>query len=348
MRPLSAVAWTPDLAGALATASAGLAALNARVSASSVGSAWRLRASWQGYAKALSLNNIEMDEIDIIAAHCGIRLTNRKPLPTTDNPLDDFPTWAAQMMERSGRHWRENLPFTFDAPLGWNEAPSLVRALTLLDHWVRVDRSKAPWLALPTILGRMDLTTSSLPCLVAGDPGQRVLQGPRPALLKRLLKQLTRASQEGLVRLDRLEEIVQRSAAVIAGEHRPGQLAALGRLALSAPCLAARNVSPILNLTISGAGKLLTRANRLGLLVEVSGRETWRTYVAPDVGIALGLVTKPRGRPLAPPSPSTGLDAILAAFDAEMAAIDERLSNLHQTDDLPANQAGSLAVIRPT
>lgn len=51
--PFSALAWTPDLAGALAEASAAIARLDARICASSFGSAWRLRASWTGYATAL-------------------------------------------------------------------------------------------------------------------------------------------------------------------------------------------------------------------------------------------------------------------------------------------------------
>ncbi len=174
----------------------------------------------------------------------------------------------------------------------------------------------------------MGLTDRPLPCLVAGDPGQRFAHGPRPALLMRLLKQLRRAAEDGLARLDRLEDTARRSAAAIAAARRPGQLATLGRLALTCPCLAARTLAPRLGLTISGAGKLLERATRLGLLVEISGRETWRAYATPDVALALGLVPPARGRPPAPPAASPALDTVLAAFDAEMAEIDARLSRI--------------------
>jgi hypothetical protein len=81
------------------------------------------------------------------------------------------------------------------------------------------------------------------------------------------LKHLRRAAEDGLVRLDRLEDHA-RTAAAIARERRPGLLADLGRLTLTQPCLAARTLAPLLGLTISGAGKLLERATRLGLLVE--------------------------------------------------------------------------------
>jgi hypothetical protein len=91
---------------------------------------------------------------------------------------------------------------------------------------------------------------------------------------------------------------VQRGAATIAAQHRPGKLADLGRLALTRPCLAARSLAPELDLTVSGAGKLLERATSLGLLVEISGRGTWRSYVTPDIAVSLGLVAPMRGRPV--------------------------------------------------
>lgn len=218
--------------------------------------------------------------------------------------------------------------FTFDAPAGWTEAPALVRALALLDAWVRHDKTIAPWLAFPVMLARMGLTRRPLPCLVLGDPGQRFAIGPRPALLKRLLKQLRRAAEDGLVRLDRLEDHARRAAAAITRERRPGLLADLGRLTLTHPCLAARTLAPMLGLTVSGAGKLLERATRLGLLVETSGRASWRSYLARDVALTLGLIAPPLGRPAMPAPPSPALAPVLAAFDAEMAALDARLAQL--------------------
>jgi hypothetical protein len=206
--------------------------------------------------------------------------------------------------------------------------PCLIRALTLLDDWARADGSLSPWLAFPTVLQRMGLTASALPCLVAGDAAQRFALDPRHALLKRLLKQVRRHAEEGLLRLERLEDGARRNAEAIAAEHRPGKLADLGRIALTRPCLAARSLAPHLGLTISGAGKLLERGARLGLLVEISGRETWRSYVTSDIALALGLTSPDRGRPRFAAEPSPALDAMLASFDAEMDELNARLERL--------------------
>lgn len=326
--PLSAVPWTPDLASALSEAAAAIARLDARICVSSFAPAWKLRASWSGYATALRLQHIPVEEIDIISWQCGLRIPGRALPQTTGDPFAAYSPWRARLADRADRHWREDLPFTFDPPTGWSEAPALVRAFTVLDAWVRADGSFAPWLAFPLLLQRMGITTSPLPCLVAGDPGQRFALDPRPALLKRLLKQLRRSAETGLERLDRLEENARRFAGVVTRERRPGLLIELGRIALTRPCFAARSLTPLLGITISGAGKLLERATRLGLLVEISGRETWRTYVVPDIALALGLAPPALGRPKLPPAPSLALDSVLATFDAEMAAVTARLEAL--------------------
>lgn len=301
--PLCGLAWTPDLVSALADAINAIGRLDAQVSNTALAPAWHLRASWNGYAKALSLQHLEIEEIDIIAHACDLQLPGRVHLETAEAPFATLAPWQGQLAEPATRHWRENLPFTFDPPA----APALVRALTLLDNWARADATKTPWLAFPVQLKRMSITTRALPCLVVGDPGQRFMQADRPALLKRLLKQLRRIAEDGLARLDRLETFGRAGARALAREHRPGALAALGRLTLSRPCLAARSLAPLLGLTISGAGKLLTRAARLGLLIEISGRSSWRCYAVPDIAVSLGLAKPSRGRPRLPPPASPRL-----------------------------------------
>ncbi|EQB10338.1 hypothetical protein [Novosphingobium lindaniclasticum] len=330
--PLCALAWTPDLVSAIADASSAIGRLDARISATVPAPAWHLRASWMGYARALQLQKFEIEEIDIISRECGLQLAGRPRLETAGAPLSALEPWRNRLAEEEGRHWREDLPFSFDLPTGWDEAPALARALALLDDWARRDRTITPWLALPMVLRRMGLTQRTLPCLVTGDPGQRFVQGDRPALLKRLLKQLRRSAEDGLTRLERLENAVQRSAAAISAQHRSGKLTDLGRLALTRPCLAARSLAPRLDLTVSGAGKLLERATRLGLLVEISGRGTWRSYVTPDIAVSLGLVAPMRGRPRLVPAPSPTLDSVLAAFDAELAEFDTRIAGLGGPD----------------
>jgi len=173
----------------------------------------------------------------------------------------------------------------------------------------------APWLALPTVLRRMGITVAPLPCLVVGDASQRFAHHPRPALLSGCS---SRSAAQTTMALP----------ASIAAEHRPGQLAILGRMTLTRPNLAARTIAPLLGLTLSGAGKLLERTTRLGMLVKVSGRATWRTYVTPDVALPLGLVPPTRGLPPASPAPSPALGTVLATFDAEMGEIDARLARI--------------------
>lgn len=323
--PFTAIPWDAALAHALANASATLARLDARVCASPVSAAWKLRASWTGYAVALQLQQSPLEEIDIIAERCGLRLPARPVPRTEDEPFAAYTPWLARLHQPEGRHWAEDLPFTFDAPAGWREAPALIQALTLLDQSARADRTSAPWLAFPLLLRRLGLTRTALPCLVAGDAAQRTLRDARPALLKRLLKQLTRTAEAGLERLDRLEAYMRRAASVVAGEHRAGKLADIARIALTRPCLAARSAAPLLGITISGAGKLLERATALGLMAEISGRGSWRTYVTPDIAIAMGERAAERGRPPRTPIAVAAVADILHSFELEMAEIDARL-----------------------
>jgi hypothetical protein len=326
--PFTTVHWDATLADALANASAALARLDARVCASSLRASWKMRASWNGYATALNLQQSPLEEIDIIAECCGLRLPARPVPRTEDEPFAAYEPWLARLNEPDGRHWAEDLDLTFEAPIGWRDATGLIRALTLLDMMARTDRSGAAWLAFPTLLRRMGLTRVALPCMVIGDASQRTLRDARPVLLKRLLKQITRTAEGGLDRLDALELHTRRAASAIAGEHRPGKLTNLALIALSRPCLAARSAASLLGITISGAGKLLERASALGILSEISGRGSWRTYVAADVAIALGQRPVDRGR-----RPSMGRNApevtdILGAFEREMAEIDARLDRL--------------------
>lgn len=327
-KPLTNLVWSPALAGLLADTHAALARLDARLSVTSLAQAWHLRAAWNGYATALQLEGFEVEEIDIIARACAFQMPGRPRLETVREPFAAFESWHARLRETNGRHWREDLPFTFETPTGWEDAPAVVRALALLDNWTCKDRTIAPWLAFPSILHRMGITARPLPCLIVGDRGQRFACEDRPALLKRLLKQLRRSAEDGLARLDQLEKNARSNVVALRAERRPGKLAELVPLAFARPCLAARSLAPLLDLTISGAGKLLERATRLGLLVEISRRSTWRTYVSHDIAQALGLIAPPRGRPRGAPPASPALDAVLAAFDEEMAELDKRLARL--------------------
>ena len=325
VRPFTALPWTSDLVAVLGDTMAAIGALDARISASSVASAWRIRASWAGYATALRLQRFEIDEIDVFSALVGLPIPHRPPVATMGEPFATYSGWLRSLGDRSEHHWREALPFSFEEPEGWSSAPTLLRALGVLDLWSRRDATINVWLAFPALCARMGLTSSPLPSLALGDPALRTLHGPRVAQLRRLLKTIRENCEDGLARLDRLEKWRRDFAAVIAGELRPGQLEDLGKLALTTPAVSARGVSNRLGMTVSGAGKLLARAAERGFFVEVPGRTSWRVYITSEAGIALGILAAPRGRPPSPPPPSPGLDAVLCAFDREMEAIDRLL-----------------------
>ena len=326
--PFSALPWTPDLVTELAIASAAIGRLDARISATSVAPAWRLRASWSGYARALQLQGFEIDEIDVYCWGCAIRLPGRPVLETASDPFADFATWRKMLAEPEGRHWNEDYPTTFEPSGQWHEAPPLVRALDLLDAECRAVRTIFPWLRLPILLRRLSVTSTPLPCLALGDQAMRFGAPDRPALLKRLLKSLTRAADAGLANLRNIEAYRLRASTILATERRPGKLRELCHFALANPSLAARSVAPSLKISLSGAGKLLDRATRLGLMTEIAQRGSWRTYLATDTAIALNLISASPGRPQLHERPPLSVDSILSKFDSEMAAIDASLDKL--------------------
>jgi len=81
------------MVAAIASCTAAIARLDARISVSSVASAWRRRAAWSGYAKALQLQSAEIDEIDVFSWGCGIQIASRplRSCERTKNTASDTP-----------------------------------------------------------------------------------------------------------------------------------------------------------------------------------------------------------------------------------------------------------------
>ncbi|HEX7855214.1 MAG TPA: hypothetical protein VF503_16115 [Sphingobium sp.] len=290
-----------------------------------MGTAWTVRASWSGFARALLAQGEEIEEIDIFARECGVPVPGRPPLATIQTPFEALPRWQDRFTGNRHLHWTDGLPFNFDPPEKWQERPALLRALDLMAHWARVDPSETPWLELPLLLQRMGFVDQVLPNIVAGDKALRVAPTDREAIVMRFLRSIATAAEDGLAQLSAIEADRLRAAGTFSREHRLGKLQALVALLIKRPLLSPTLVSETLSLSISGAGKLLDRAQSLGLCREVSGRMVWRLYLAPDLATRFGFVKPPRGRPAAPPPPLGSLDSILSAFDAEMAAIDALL-----------------------
>jgi hypothetical protein len=241
-----------------------------------------------------------------------------------DDP-DALPKWQRLLAQREGGYWRDELAISTDVPEDWSQRPALLRALEVTARRARADSTIAPWLAVPALLRAMKITQATLPCLTIGDKALRLAPRDTSAIVLRNLRALTDRAEEGLVRLKALEEDRLRAAVAIHAAHRPGKLVKLLALLQFVPVVSPRLTARLLEVTISGAGKLLSRAADFELLVEVSGRQAWRSYLTRDLAVAFGFAVQPRGRPPARPRSLPEFEPTLAAFDREMSEIDAML-----------------------
>lgn len=320
-KPFHLLDHTPDLILSLVSASSAIAALDARVSASLVAPAWKRRASWTGYAAALRLQNEPFEEIDVIGHLCDIIIPARVKSDTTGDVFAEYEQWATVVLSDAPRAQLRGEGALF-AP----DVPPLVRALSAVDLAARADKTMRPWLALPSILSELRLTHCALPCLVVGDHGQRFAREPRMVVLRRLLSLLKASAENGIERLNELERLRQKVAQAVCAAPRAGRLAQLGPILVSEAAVTPSRVARSFGMSRAGAGKLLERAASLELAHEVSGRNSWKVFLARDVALTLGMVIRERGRPKAIDLYNSDLVPALSAFDKEMAEIDQLLA----------------------
>ncbi len=325
---LSTPAWTAKLAQRIERASASISRLDARVAVSPVANAWRQRSVWTGYAASLRGQSAEIEEIDIFARECGVSIPGRISPPSISEDAGDLSRWQADLKDRSIHHWRDDVAYSTATPDDWRNRPALLRALEMLGRHARADRSITSWLNLPRLLHSMEVTATPLPCLAIADKALRLTPRDSEAIVARFLRQIAEAAATGLQRLDAMEEHRLRAAAVAGNTLRPGKLFPLLAFLQLRPVTSPRVVARQLELSISGAGKLLARTADAGLLVEISGRQAWRTYLVTDLAVAFGFARRPVGRPVEPPKVSEALDPSLSRFDAEMAELDAMLARL--------------------
>lgn len=302
--------------------------LDARLSASSMASAWAKRAAWTGYARALQLQGAEIDEIDAFSWGCGLPLPSRPRRPSHTDEFGDFTEWVDGLSDLAAGAWRDRLPFT---PAIERGTPKLLTALNLCHSYARRDAGISPWLALPGMIQGLGITGTVLPCLVGGAKAYRWRATLNDDILRPILRALEDAAESGLERLLAMEADRRRAVGALISEHRPGSLVRLTALAALRPVLSPQAVANALDLTIGGAGKLLARASSLGLMVEVTGRRAWRVYLLPDLAVAFGFVAPRRGRPAKAPVPDLAdrpLAKALEDFDREMAELDAKLAGL--------------------
>lgn len=319
---------TSKLVSALERAAASIGRLDARVSVSPAAAQWSLRASWTGYATALKGQSAEIDEIDIFSRESGVKLPGRPAMPTHVDDPGTLQAWQERLRQREPHYWRDVAAIPTDVAEDWNRRPALLRALEVAARHARADATITPWLTIPSLLRSMKITHAMLPCLTIADKAFRLAPSESQAIIVRNLRTLADRAEEGLQRLQALEDHRLRAAAAICDAHRPGKLLKLLALVQFSPVVSPRLIAQKLGVTLSGAGKLLMRAGDLELLTEVSGRRAWRTYMAPDLAVAFGFASRPVGRPHAAPRQLKDLEPALTAFDHEMAALDEVLVKL--------------------
>ncbi len=319
--PLCDIAWSPKLAIALADASSALGRLDARVSASSIEKAWFIRAAWFGYHTALQLQGHEIDEIDLICLIYGVRMKGRPNFSTNEDITSGLDDWKKSLTKRSDEHWNTALPFTFERSDKWHDAPALVQAITICDQWVRNTGNIDGWLHFPILITQLKIALRPLPCLVIGTKQQRHRGNDREAILIRLLNQVQDAAIVGLARLRALENHINRAQIVAQATRRSQSIVKTTVLSLRRPVFTPRDIAAHLGISISGAGKLLAKCEKSGLVHSMNSTESWRHFASADVGVLLRLVPDNKGRPVkvARASPAPSAESILARFDAEMA-----------------------------
>lgn len=330
---LSAPHWTPRLGLLIERAALAIGRLEARISATALRESWLQRAIWTGFTAALRGQGAEVDEIDLFARASAVALPGRAPIATHLHEDERLARWRDELRERAAPHWREIVPYPLALPTDWRQRPALLRALELAAHQARSDGSIEPALAFPRLLQALGICRTPLPCLVIHDKAWRLAPRDRDAIVHRNLRQLASAADSGLKRLRLLETHRLRAASAISAVARPGRLPQLAALLERCPLITPKRLCASLDLTISGAGKLLTRAAELGLVAEISGRQAWKVYLACDLAAEFGFVERPRGRPPSPAPTLAPLDDVLAQFDRELAAIDATLDSFNMMSE---------------
>lgn len=317
------------MVSAIASTTAAIARLDARICVSPVAKSWATRAAWTGYARALQLQSAEIEEIDVFSWGCGLPLPQRPAIPSYLDLFDRFEEWRAAMVAEDRLHWRDRLPTTIGDPAAVNDHPPLIRALDTLRQLARIDHSVMSWLALPFALRDRGLAATPLPCLAGGAKAFRMKPRPNEDDWLAVLRSLASAAGIGLERLHSLERSYRDAQRAIATEYRPGALPALLALTQHRPLLSPQSVANRLGMSIAGASKLLDRATAAGLLIAITQRRSWRLFLTPDMAIAFGYARPKRGRPTKEPSPlppSRDLAEVFDTFDREMERVDRLLA----------------------
>src|SRR3546814_8128627 len=105
--------WSSDVCSsdldAIASCTAAIARLDARIIVSPVANAWAMRAAWTGYARALQLQSTEIEEIDLFSWGCGLKIPGRPAIPSHVDLFDRWDDWRAALRDTDKHQWRDRL-----------------------------------------------------------------------------------------------------------------------------------------------------------------------------------------------------------------------------------------------
>lgn len=315
--------YTPKMAAAIASCTAAITRLDARISVSPVASGWIRRAEWSGYARALGLQSVEIDEIEVFSWACGVHLPGWQRRSTHDDVFDRLATWEAAIGDPNRFAWREGLPTMIAEFSAAADHPPLIRALETIRQLARTDSSIDAWLGLPFAIRDQGLCNIPLPCLAGGAKAFRLKRSLIDDDWLAAIRSTRIAAQNGLAQLDRVERCYRQAAGTIAADYRPGALPKLLSASLTAPLLRPAMVASLLNMSLAGSSKLLERAASLGLLIEITERKSWRQFLVLDVAQSFGFADRKVGRPpkdVAPSLKSSEFGKLADRFDADMRA----------------------------
>jgi hypothetical protein len=280
---------------------------------------WLYRVAWSGYAQALQLTGVETDSDDIFRQSLEPNLMGKGPKVGFE-----YQQWWSALRDRQTTNWWDK------ASVGRPELTATGSRLQQLLLWYAkagmTDQLKA-CLSWPFALVRFKLSAVPLPCLVTGHAFPAPLT-PYKALI--MLKRLHRQAHEGLRLLDQLEAAHSAFASRLVTVRKPKQLIRLSALSMAMPVLEPVLVARRFDLSLAAAGRLLRHAEELNLVVEVTGRGTWKRYVAIDIARELDIRPRSAGRP-----PKPAMSILTEAGQAAFAPLYNQLADaLNDIDDI--------------
>lgn len=290
--------------------------------------AWLHRSRLQATVQAMAWNGRGVDPQRLAAVRAGVQL------PATDDrrsesqalALLDFLHGIETVDDPAVDGFRDDAALMEDAiEDSISSGQAVLQSIADVAGRMRSELDTRPGalvVAVPVILHRHGLTRSGM---IDG-----LAAWPPPG------RNWTAAFYDGLARnakdgLNRLHALTHTSVAWkrLLGERRSNsRLPALVVAALCHASLTPSSAAKLLDITVAGAGKLLTEMEGLGILSEVSGRTgCYRIYV-PSEQAEFKVRRSDKKRSAEPPKDFGGqhLDSLMAEMDAVLARVGSRLS----------------------